>query len=158
MNYWLMKSEPDVFGINDLYNKSNQTEHWDGVRNYQARNMMRDAMKIGDQVFFYHSNCDEPGIVGIMEVVKEGYPDFTAFDPDDNHFDPKSDPANPRWMMVDVKFVKTLSRTISLKELKARPELIEMAAVRPGNRLSIMPVSAIEWSFILGLEPLNTSP
>jgi predicted RNA-binding protein with PUA-like domain len=158
MNYWLMKSEPDVFGINDLYNKSNQTEHWDGVRNYQARNMMRDAMKLGDQVFFYHSNCDEPGIVGIMEVVKEGYPDFTAFDPDDSHFDPKSDPANPRWMMVDVKFVKTLSRTISLKELKARPELIEMAAVRPGNRLSIMPVSAIEWSFILGLEPLNTSP
>jgi predicted RNA-binding protein with PUA-like domain len=158
MNYWLMKSEPDVFGINDLYNKPNQTEHWDGVRNYQARNMMRDAMKLGDQVFFYHSNCDEPGIVGIMEVVKEGYPDFTAFDPDDSHFDPKSDPANPRWMMVDVKFVKTLSRTISLKELKARPELIEMAAVRPGNRLSIMPVSAIEWSFILGLEPLNTSP
>jgi len=158
MNYWLMKSEPDVFGINDLYNKPNQTEHWDGVRNYQARNMMRDAMKIGDQVFFYHSNCDEPGIVGIMEVVKEGYPDFTAFDPDDSHFDPKSDPVNPRWMMVDVKFVKTLSRTISLKELKARPELVEMAVVRPGNRLSIMPVSAIEWSFILGLEPLNTSP
>ncbi len=158
MNYWLMKSEPDVFGINDLYNKSNQTEHWDGVRNYQARNMMRDAMKLGDQVFFYHSNCDEPGIVGIMEVVKEGYPDFTAFDPDDSHFDPKSDPANPRWMMVDVKFVKTLSRTISLKELKARPELVDMAVVRPGNRLSIMPVSAIEWSFILGLEPLDTSP
>ena len=153
-----MKSEPDAFGINDLYKKPNQTEHWDGVRNYQARNMMRDAMKIGDQVFFYHSNCDEPGIVGIMEVVKEGYPDFTAFDPDDSHFDPKSDPANPRWMMVDVKFVKTLSRTISLKELKARPELVDMAVVRPGNRLSIMPVSAIEWSFILGLEPLNTSP
>jgi len=152
-----MKSEPDVFGINDLYNKPNQTEHWDGVRNYQARNMMRDAMKLGDQVFFYHSNCDEPGIVGIMEVVKEGYPDFTAFDPDDSHFDPKSDPANPRWMMVDVKFVKTLSRTISLKELKARPELVDMAVVRPGNRLSIMPVSAIEWSFILGLEPLDTS-
>ena len=153
-----MKSEPDVFGINDLYNKPNQTEHWDGVRNYQARNMMRDAMKLGDQVFFYHSNCDEPGIVGIMEVVKEGYPDFTAFDPDDSHFDPKSDPANPRWMMVDVKFVKTLSRTISLKELKARPELVELAVVRPGNRLSIMPVSAIEWSFILGLEPLDTNP
>lgn len=152
-----MKSEPDVFGINDLYNKPNQTEHWDGVRNYQARNMMRDAMKLGDQVFFYHSNCDEPGIVGIMKVVKEGYPDFTAFDPDDSHFDPKSDPANPRWMMVDVKFVKTLSRTISLKELKARPELVDMAVVRPGNRLSIMPVSAIEWSFILGLEPLDTS-
>ncbi len=152
MNYWLMKSEPDVFGINDLYNKPNQTEHWDGVRNYQARNMMRDAMKLGDQVFFYHSNCDQPGIVGIMEIVKEGYPDFTAFDPDDSHFDPKSDPEKPRWMMVDVKFVKTLSRTISLRELKAKQELVDMAVVRPGNRLSIMPVSAYEWQFILGLE------
>ncbi len=151
-----MKSEPDAFGINDLYNKPNQTEHWDGVRNYQARNMMRDAMKLGDQVFFYHSNCEQPGIVGIMEVVKEGYPDFTAFDPDDAHFDPKSDPDKPRWMMVDVKFVKTLSRTISLRELKARQELVNMAVVRPGNRLSIMPVSADEWQFILGLEQQDT--
>jgi predicted RNA-binding protein with PUA-like domain len=156
MNFWLMKSEPDAFGINDLYKKPNQTEHWDGVRNYQARNMMRDAMKLGDQVFFYHSNCEQPGIVGIMEVVKEGYPDFTAFDPDDAHFDPKSDPDKPRWMMVDVKFVKTLSRTISLRELKARPELVNMAVVRPGNRLSIMPVSADEWQFILGLEQQDT--
>jgi len=151
-----MKSEPDAFGINDLYKKPNQTEHWDGVRNYQARNMMRDAMKLGDQVFFYHSNCEQPGIVGIMEVVKEGYPDFTAFDPDDAHFDPKSDPDKPRWMMVDVKFVKTLSRTISLRELKARQELVNMAVVRPGNRLSIMPVSANEWQFILGLEQQDT--
>ena len=151
-----MKSEPDAFGINDLYKKPNQTEHWDGVRNYQARNMMRDAMKLGDQVFFYHSNCEQPGIVGIMEVVKEGYPDFTAFDPDDAHFDPKSDPDKPRWMMVDVKFVKTLSRTISLRELKARPELVNMAVVRPGNRLSIMPVSANEWQFIVGLEQQDT--
>jgi predicted RNA-binding protein with PUA-like domain len=156
MNFWLMKSEPDAFGINDLYKKPNQTEHWDGVRNYQARNMMRDAMKLGDQVFFYHSNCEQPGIVGIMEVVKEGYPDFTAFDPDDAHFDPKSDPDKPRWMMVDVKFVKTLSRTISLRELKARQELVNMAVVRPGNRLSIMPVSADEWQFILGLEQQDT--
>ncbi len=151
-----MKSEPDAFGINDLYKKPNQTEHWDGVRNYQARNMMRDAMKLGDQVFFYHSNCEQPGIVGIMEVVKEGYPDFTAFDPDDAHFDPKSDPDKPRWMMVDVRFVKTLSRTISLRELKARQELVNMAVVRPGNRLSIMPVSADEWQFILGLEQQDT--
>ena len=151
-----MKSEPDAFGINDLYNKPNQTEHWDGVRNYQARNMMRDAMKLGDQVFFYHSNCEQPGIVGIMEIVKEGYPDFTAFDPDDAHFDPKSDPDKPRWMMVDVKFVKTLSRTISLRELKARQELVNMAVVRAGNRLSIMPVSADEWQFILGLEQQDT--
>ncbi len=151
-----MKSEPDAFGINDLYKKHNQTEHWDGVRNYQARNMMRDAMKLGDQVFFYHSNCEQPGIVGIMEVVKEGYPDFTAFDPDDAHFDPKSDPDKPRWMMVDVRFVKTLSRTISLRELKAKQELVNMAVVRPGNRLSIMPVSADEWQFILGLEQQDT--
>ena len=151
-----MKSEPDAFGINDLYKKPNQTEHWDGVRNYQARNMMRDAMKLGDQVFFYHSNCEQPGIVGIMEVVKEGYPDFTAFDPDDAHFDPKSDPDKPRWMMVDVRFVKTLSRTISLRELKAKQELVNMAVVRPGNRLSIMPVRADEWQFILGLEQQDT--
>ncbi|MCX7096687.1 MAG: EVE domain-containing protein [Methylococcales bacterium] len=152
MNYWLMKSEPEVFGINDLYQKPGQTEHWDGVRNYQARNMLRDAMKLGDRVFFYHSNCDLPGIVGIMEVVKEGYPDDTAFDPDNIHFDPKSDPENPRWMMVDVKYVRTLSRTISLKELKLHPELADMALLRRGNRLSIMPVSVAEWDFILGLE------
>ena len=152
MNYWLMKSEPDVFGIQDLYQRPNQTEPWDGVRNYQARNMIRDAMKLGDQVIFYHSNCDEPGIVGIMEIAKEGYPDHTAFDPDDHHFDPKSDPANPRWMMVDVKFVRQFSRTIGLKQLKARPELANMAVVRAGNRLSVMPVSAEEWEFILRLE------
>ncbi len=152
MNYWLMKSEPDTFGINDLYNKPKQTEHWDGVRNYQARNMMRDHMKLGDPVFFYHSNCAEPGIVGIMEVVKEGYPDFLAFDPHDPHFDPKSDPEHPRWMMVDVKYVRTLSRTITLKELKCREELADLALIRRGNRLSIMPVSKDQWQFILALE------
>lgn len=152
MNYWLMKSEPETFGIQDLRNKPQQTEHWDGVRNYQARNMMRDAMKIGDQAFFYHSNCEEPGIVGIMEIVREGYPDFSAFDPNDKHFDPKSNPENPRWIMVDVKFIKTLSRTITLKELKQKTELADMALVRPGNRLSIMPVSKQQWDFILSLE------
>jgi predicted RNA-binding protein with PUA-like domain len=152
MNYWLMKSEPDAFGIDDLYNKPGRTEHWDGVRNYQARNMMRDNMKLGDQVFFYHSNCAVPGIVGIMEVVREGYPDFSAFDPDDPHFDPKSDPSHPRWMMVDVRYVRTLSRVISLKELKAYPKLGDFALVRRGNRLSIMPVSALQWDFIIGLE------
>ena len=152
MNYWLMKSEPDTFGIDDLYNKPGRTEHWDGVRNYQARNMMRDDMKLGDQVFFYHSNCAVPGIVGIMEVVREGYPDFSAFDPDDPHFDPKSDPSHPRWMMVDVRYVRTLSRVISLKELKAYPKLGDFALVRRGNRLSIMPVSSPQWDFIIGLE------
>ena len=152
MNYWLMKSEPDTFSIDDLYNRPDRTEHWDGVRNYQARNMMRDDMKLGDLVFFYHSNCDTPGIVGIMEVVREGYPDFSAFDPDDHHFDPKSDPENPRWMMIDVRHVKTLSGVITLKELRTYPELEELALVRRGNRLSIMPVSAAQWDFILGLE------
>ncbi len=147
-----MKSEPDAFGINDLCQKPGQTEHWDGVRNYQARNMMRDAMKLGDQVFFYHSNCTAPGIVGIMEVVREGYADFSAFDPDDKHFDPKSDPAKPRWFMVDVKHVRTLSRTITLQELKQYPELADLALVKRGNRLSIMPVSKQHWDFILSLE------
>ncbi|WP_026600786.1 EVE domain-containing protein [Methylomonas sp. 11b] len=152
MNYWLMKSEPDTFGIDDLFNRPEQTEHWDGVRNYQARNMMRDDMKIGDQVFFYHSNCDEPGIVGIMQVVRESYPDFTAFDPDDKHFDPKSNPDKPTWYMVDVKFVRKLSRNISLRELKLKTELADLALLRRGNRLSIMPVNAEQWDFILGLE------
>ncbi len=151
-NYWLMKSEPTEFSIDDLCAKPGQTEHWDGVRNYQARNMMRDAMKVGDQVFFYHSNCNVPGIVGIMEVVWEGYPDFLAFDPDDKHFDPKSDPDNPRWFMVDVRFVKKLSRTISLQELKTQPELQDLALVRRGNRLSIMPLTRQQWDFILAME------
>jgi len=152
MRYWLMKSEPDTFGIDDLINKPLQTEHWDGVRNYQARNMMRDEMKLGDQVFFYHSNCAEPGIVGIMEIVKEGYPDFTAFDPDDKHFDPKSNPEQPRWFMVDVRYLKKLSRTITLRELKTKSLLAELALLRRGNRLSIMPVSPDQWDFILSLE------
>ncbi len=152
MNYWLMKSEPDVFGIDDLQQRPQQTEHWDGVRNYQARNMMRDDMKIGDQVFFYHSNCELPGIVGIAEVVKESYPDFTAFDPDDKHFDPKSHPDKPTWFMVDVKFVRKLKRTISLQELKLKPELTDLALVRRGNRLSINPVTQQQWAFILSLE------
>lgn len=152
MRYWLMKSEPDTFGIDDLINKPLQTEHWDGVRNYQARNMMRDEMKLGDQVFFYHSNCAEPGIVGMMEIVKEGYPDFTAFDPDDKHFDPKSNPEQPRWFMVDVRYLKKLSRTITLRELKTKSPLAELALLRRGNRLSIMPVSPDQWEFILSLE------
>jgi len=152
MNHWLMKSEPDTFGIDDLRARPEQTEHWDGVRNYQARNMMRDQMRIGDQVFFYHSNCSEPGIVGIAEIVREAYPDFTAFDPDDKHFDPKSDPDKPTWFMVDVRFVRKFKHTISLRELKAMPELAELALVRRGNRLSIMPVTAEQWQLIIALE------
>ncbi|MEM7253858.1 MAG: EVE domain-containing protein [Pseudomonadota bacterium] len=152
MRYWLMKSEPEEFSIDDLRRRPKKTEPWDGVRNYQARNMMRDEMKRGDQVFFYHSNCDVPGIVGIAEVAKEGYPDPTAFDPDDKHFDPKSDPDNPRWFLVDVKFVRKLKRTISLSELKEHKALENLALVRRGNRLSVMPVGAKEWKFINKLE------
>jgi predicted RNA-binding protein with PUA-like domain len=154
MNYWLMKSEPDVFGIDHLMKMPKKTEHWDGVRNYQARNMMRDDMKKGDPVFFYHSNCDEPGIVGIMTVAREGYPDHTAFDPKQKYYDPKSDPENPRWYMVDVKHKRKLKRTISLKELKeyADTELEDCPLVRKGNRLSIMPLTERQWNFILSLE------
>lgn len=152
MNYWLMKSEPNAFSIDDLENMPDQTEHWDGVRNYQARNMMRDQMKIGDQVFFYHSNCKVPGIVGIMEVVREGYPDHTAFDPQSKYFDPKSDPEKPRWIMVDIKYIRHTNRVIPLTELKGCERLENMQLVRKGNRLSIMPVTADEWATILQLE------
>ena len=154
MAYWLMKSEPNVFGIDHLAACPDQTEPWDGVRNYQARNMMRDQMKVGDQVFFYHSNCNEPGIVGIMEVVKEGYPDHTAFDPGQRYYDPKSDPENPRWFMVDVRYVRHLRRFINLKELKqyADGPLNGMPLLMRGNRLSVMPVTGEQWDFILSLE------
>ena len=154
MNYWLMKSEPDVFGIDHLKSRPKKTEPWDGVRNYQARNMMRDQMKKGDLAFFYHSNCDEPGIVGIMEIVKEGYPDHTANDPECKYYDPKNNPENPRWFMVDVKYKRHTKRNISLKELKgyAETELEDFPLVRRGNRLSIMPVTEAQWEFILGLE------
>lgn len=152
MGYWLMKSEPDVFGIDHLKSAPRKTEHWDGVRNYQARNMMRDEMKKGDQVFFYHSNCKEPGIVGIAKVVKEGYPDFTAFDSQQKYYDAKSDPDNPRWYMVDVQFVRKFKRTITLEELKNLSKLKDMPLVRRGNRLSIMPVTEKQWNLILEQE------
>ena len=152
MKYWLMKSEPDVFGIDDLKNAPGMTEAWDGVRNYQARNMMRDDMKPGDLAFFYHSNCKEPGIAGIMEIVRDGYPDMTAFDPDAKYFDPKSDPANPRWYRVDVRYVRKLKRIITLSELKKHSEVDGLSLVRRGNRLSIMPVNRQQWEYILTLE------
>lgn len=156
MNYWLMKSEPDAFSIDDLANAPDKTEHWDGVRNYQARNMMQDEMKVGDQVFFYHSNCKETGIVGIAEVVKEGYPDFTAFDPESKYYDPKSDADKPRWYMVDIRFVQKLKRVITLAELKTYRSISDMRLLARGNRLSIMPVSKKHWDFILELE--NQAP
>jgi predicted RNA-binding protein with PUA-like domain len=150
MQYWLMKSEPDTYGIDDL--KRFKVDHWDGIRNYQARNFMRKDMKKGDKAFFYHSNCDEPGIVGIMEIAREAYPDHTAFDPKDKHFDDRSNPDNPRWFMVDVKFVRKLERNVTLKELKTYKSLAGMRLLKKGNRLSIMPVTKREWDFILKLE------
>lgn len=147
---WLMKSEPDVYGIDDL--KRDRRECWDGVRNYQVRNMMRDDMRQGDLAFFYHSNCAEPGIVGIMRIAREAYPDHTQFDPKSKYCDPKSDPDEPRWLMVDVAYKRKLKRTITLAELKAQPALSELPLVRRGNRLSIMPVSEADWEFILAME------
>lgn len=152
MRYWLMKSEPEEFSVDDLKHRPKQTEPWDGVRNYQARNFMRDEMRNGDQAFFYHSSCKTPGIAGIMEIVREGYPDHTAFDPESKHFDPKSDPEKPRWFMVDVKYVRHTGRVISLAELKEHDELAGMKLLQKGNRLSVMPVSEHEWFYILGLE------
>jgi len=147
-----MKSEPGEFGIDDLESRPGQIEAWDGVRNYQARNMMRDDMKTGDLVFFYHSNCETPGIVGIARIVREAYPDPTALDPNNKHFDPSSKPDDPRWFMVDVQFVRKLKRTIALSELKNKPELEGLALIRRGNRLSVMPVEEKIWNFILTLE------
>ena len=150
MQYWLMKSEPDVYGFDDL--KKEKTDHWDGIRNYQARNFMRDKMKKGDLAFFYHSNCEEPGIAGIMKIQKEAYPDFTAFDPKQKYYDPKSGVSNPRWYMVDVQYVRRLKRFISLKELKQHKPLQNMRLLQRGNRLSILPIQKKEWDYILKLE------
>ncbi len=147
-HYWLMKSEPGCYGIEHLAKEKNQTTSWDGVRNYQVRNMMRDQMRLGDRAFFYHSSCKEPGIVGEMEVVREGYPDHTAFDPEDEHYDPKSDPDSPRWFMVDLKLVRICDKIISLKELKQHSALEEMLILRRGNRLSVTSVTPEEWRFI----------
>ena len=152
MKYWLMKSEPEEFSIDDLKNRPQKTEPWDGVRNYQARNFIRDEMKKGDLAFFYNSNCNEPGIVGLMEVCKEGYPDPTAFDKKDRHFDPKSDPDNPRWYLVNVKFKRKLKRVISLGELREKKPLQKMQLLQRGNRLSVMPLTKKEWDYILSLE------
>ncbi|AGM41730.1 hypothetical protein SPISAL_08180 [Spiribacter salinus M19-40] len=151
MAYWLMKSEPDVYGIDHLAAEPDGVEHWDGIRNYQVRNMFRDQFRIGDQAFFYHSNTKVPGIVGVMEVVSEAYPDHTAFEPG-KYYDPKSDPDNPRWLMVDVRYLRHTRRVITLAELKADPALSDMALVRRGNRLSVMPVTNDQWAHILEME------
>jgi len=154
MNHWLMKSEPGDFSIDDLRAAPGRTTSWDGVRNYQARNFMRDQMKRGDLVFFYHSNCAEPGIAGIAKVSREAYPDHTAFDAKDKHYDPKSDPDEPRWFMVNIRYQRKLKRVIPLSELReyADRQLKNLALLRRGNRLSVTPVAAKEWNFILSLE------
>ncbi len=153
MAYWLMKSEPDVFGIDDLKARPGQTEPWDGVRNYQARNFMRDAMQLGDLIFFYHSNCTVPGIVGLATVASRPYPDPSQFDPNSKYFDPGSDPDHPRWMLVDVKYQRHLKRVLALAEIKTHAEALgDFALLRKGNRLSIVPVSAAQWDYLLGLE------
>jgi predicted RNA-binding protein with PUA-like domain len=154
MRHWLMKTEPAAFSVEDLAAAPRRTSAWDGVRNYQARNMLRDEMRRGDQVFLYYSSCEVPGIVAIMQVVKQGYPDPTAFDRKHHHYDAGSDRKNPRWFMVDVQLKRPLARTITLTELRAHAgkELKGMVLLRAGNRLSITPVEEAHWQFILSLE------
>jgi len=147
VNHWLMKTEPDVFSIDDL--KAAGTEPWDGIRNYQARNFMRDSMKVGDLVFIYHSRVDPPCIVGYAEVASEPYPDPSQFNPDSKYHDAKSDPQNPRWVLVNIKYKGHLQRHISLPELKSAPGLEEMMVTRKGSRLSIQPVATQEWELVM---------
>ncbi len=149
MNYWLFKSEPNCYSIDDL--KRDGTEHWDGIRNYQARNLLRDEVKLGDQVLFYHSSCAEPAVVGLCEVVKEAYPDHTAFDPTSEHPDPKSDPENPRWFMVDVQFKEKLKTPVTLKQIKEMSEFSGMRLIQRGNRLSLFPVDKAHFGLICNL-------
>ena len=150
MNYWLMKSEPSCYSIDDL--KRDKKTLWDGTRNYQVRNMMRDDMVVGDMVLFYHSNAgDDTGVVGVMEIVKEAYPDPTQFDPKSDHPDPTSDPANPRWLCVDVQFVDKFPRLVTLKEIRNDPAFSSMTLVQKGNRLSVMPVTKTHFDRIVAL-------
>ncbi|WIE03134.1 EVE domain-containing protein [Vibrio fluvialis] len=153
MAYWLFKTEPDTFSIDTL--RTQKVSCWEGVRNYQARNMLRDAIKVGDEVLIYHSSCKQVGVAGIARVVREAYPDHFAFDLSSDCFDPKSSPDNPRWVMVDIEFVRKTQRVIPLSVLKAMPELSELALVKRGNRLSVMPVSDAEWQAILSKETLR---
>lgn len=150
MRYWLMKSEPTDVSVDDLAAMPKQTVAWYGIRNYQARNFMRDQMRVGDQVFFYHSSCAEPGIVGLAVVSKLAYPDQTQFDSSNKYFDPKATPENPRWFNVDVKLARK-TRLLGIKELRGYPELEHMRILQKGNRLSITPVDPKEWAFITGL-------
>ncbi len=148
MRYWLVKSEPDAYSIDDLARDG--TEHWDGVRNYQARNLMRDEMDVGDLVLFYHSNAKPPGVAGLAEVASEAYPDHTSWDPESAYFDPKSSPDEPRWFMVDLRYVETFPTFVPLERIKAAPELAEMVLVNR-SRLSVQPVRPAEFEFIVDL-------
>ena len=150
MRYWLMKSEPDEFSIDDLAAAPARTTAWFGVRNYQARNFMRDNMRIGDRAFFYHSSCPDPGVAGICEVASTAYPDATQFERKSPYFDPKSTADAPRWMNVDVRFVKKM-RLVSLAEIRNDARLAGMRILQRGNRLSITPVEAAEWKVVLEL-------
>ena len=150
MQHWLLKSEPTCFSIDDLRRAKKKTTSWDGVRNYQSRNFLR-AMKVGDRAFFYHSSCDPPAVVGVVEVVREAYPDPTAWDPDDDHFDAKASPENPVWSMVDVKLVEVFSSPVPLHQLRAVKALAGLELLRRGSRLSVHPVTAAEFRVLEGL-------
>jgi predicted RNA-binding protein with PUA-like domain len=150
MRYWLMKSEPDVFGIDDLAAAPRKTTAWWGVRNYQARNFMRDDMRVGDRAFFYHSSCPDPGIAGIVRVARRAYPDETQFDPNSEYYDATATRANPRWLNVDVSLVRK-TRLLPIQAIRSHPELAGMRVLQRGNRLSITPVEPQEWAFILRL-------
>ena len=152
MKHWLMKSEPSTFGIEDLARAPRRRSRWDGVRNYQVRNMIRDEIRKGDLAFFYHSSCEVPGIYGVARIVRESYPDPTAFDPRHAHFDPKSDPEAPTWFMVDVELVRRLETPITLEKLKANARAIgDLVVLKRGNRLSITPVTPTQWRKVLAL-------
>lgn len=148
MNYWLFKTEPGCFSFDDLKNRPNRTEPWDGVRNFQARNFLRDTIQVGDQVLFYHSNIAEPAVVGLAEIIQPGYPDTTALNPNGEHFDPKASVEKPVWYMVDVRYVKPLQRIVTLESIKQNPLLADMPLVKR-SRLSIQPVTSDEWQIIL---------
>jgi len=154
MRYWLMKSEPGCFALDDLQQLPGGVAAWDGVRNFQARNLLRDAIKVGDGVLFYHSSCAEPAIVGLAEVVRDGYPDHTAQDPANDHYDPRATPDNPIWYMVDIKFLLRLPQPLTRDLLRSHPVLAGMMVLQRGSRLSVQPVSAVEWRAVLALAGL----
>lgn len=156
--YWLLKSEPETYSIDDLLEEPTGKTMWDGVRNYQSRNTMRDDMSVGDRVIFYHSNAKPPGVAGFAEVASEAYADPTQFDPEDSHFDPKSDPDDPRWMLVDVAGLCKAPSFVSLNELKAHPKLQSMVVTQRGSRLSVQPVTAPQWRVVVGLTGADLKP